>query len=708
MNISELLQSLIESIWQSNIELSLLLLAVLFARLAIRKTTKIYNAYPLWLSIPVGMIFAKVASLIEFTEPPSSVLNYAAQNYIVQPPTSVNDWTALGIVWVLITTALLLRLLKQHILLRKELLQITVDGPRPFSAKYPVIGVDKSDFSPAVYGFFTPKIYFPIQLQNELTDQQIKLIIRHEEHHITQRHLWLNLLWDIAVCLMWFNPLIYISRQGFRQDQELYCDYLVLEKSTQHDHLSYGHALLATVSATHSVSLLCSWKTFDRLEERIMNITQSTNLTTKLTTKIAITLSVLGIVVCTSIYGVSATEYDKEPILSQSRDDSGNTESIMRIDEDKSYIEENGKRYVIEEGAQRPISDKEDSEFTALMKKSKNNNKDSLTHSIDENGEKITWRMGETHFVEENGQRFVKERGNTRSMTKAEHKAFKEKVKLSTHERKQHRKALEETKSKQKHTKADVSLSAEIDRNTETIFRKNGKSYIEENGERYIVENDIERPMSNKENSKFIAMVKESKNKKKDSLMQDTNENGKKITWRTQNIQYIEDNGKRFVVEDGHLRPMTAAEYRMLEERIELAKREGKQYRKKKAKAKQKREQAKVKARFQTKTAMTGERFETHRLKAKATALAQYEEEFERARQKVVAKQKEVIEAQKSGQLSTERAKRMLESLYEAETMLSQQTKHVQQKIIPRKNIIENKIKELEHQQGIRELQRAI
>lgn len=701
---SELLQSLVPSLWQSNIELSLLLLAVLIARLAIRKTTKIYNAYLLWLSIPVGILIAKAVSLIEFTEPPISVVNYAAQNYFVQPPTAVNDWTTLSIIWAAITIALILRLLKQHFLLRKELIKITVQGPSTYSAKYPVISVEKEDFSPAVYGFLKPKIYFPVHLYNELSDQQIKLIISHEEHHITQQHLWLNLLWDLAVCLMWFNPLIYISRQGFRHDQELFCDYLVLEKSAEHDHLPYGHALLATVSATHSVSLLCSWKTFDQLEERIMNIKQSTTLRTKLTTKIAIGIFATGIIAGTSIYAVSATEYDADPTLSQSRNDDGVIESIVRLDDNKSYIDNGGKRYVIEGGLKRPISEKENTEFSALLEKSKNNNKDSLTHSVDENGEKIIWRKGKTHFIEENGKRFIKENDSTRAMTEDEYKTFKDKIKQAKRGNEQYRKAFKNAKSKQKHAKKDVSQNAHIDRNTETIIRVDGKSYVEENGERYIVEDNIERPMNDKENSEFKAMLKKSKNRKKEVLWQNSDDNGKTTTWRNEEIEFIEENGKRFVSEDGKRRPMTKAEVKLFEERIELAKREGKQYRKKKARAKLKGEQTKLEASNQSKKALKEKqkvvadtRFEKYRLKARANALNEYEKEFERARQKVIAKQKKVTEAQQSGKLSEELAESMLENLLEKENELNQQSEHVRQKI-----------EELDQKHTIEKLRRAI
>lgn len=163
----------------------------------------------------------------------------------------------LGIVWSIVAILLVLRLVHQHLELRRKLAVMTVAIDIGCESTYPLVGIDNDEFSPAVYGFIKPKIYFPIQLQATLSDKQIERIIRHEEHHITQQHFWLNLFWDILVCAFWFNPLMYLSRQGFRHDQELFFDYLVLNKSNNHsDNQNYGYALLSTVTATHSVSLL--------------------------------------------------------------------------------------------------------------------------------------------------------------------------------------------------------------------------------------------------------------------------------------------------------------------------------------------------------------------------------------------------------------------------------------------------------------------
>ncbi len=351
------MSELLAYLWQSNIELSLLLAVILIARLAIRKTTKNYNAYLLWLSIPIGLGVAKLISYLEFSQPPAETVNYIINSYVVKPSQSFDTWSYAAYLWLLVSTLLLIRLARQHQSLRKELKSISVPHNLKINSKYPIIGIDKEGFSPAVYGFIQPKIYFPIPLEKELTAEQIKLIIKHEEHHISQKHLWLNLLWDILVCLVWFNPLIYISRQNFRHDQEVYCDYLVLNRAPEPEHKTYGHALLSTVSATHSVSLLCSWKMFNQLEERIMSIK---NVKRK-SNKFALSLGAIAIIASTSLYAINMNSFKQ-------LDKDGEHRVEWSID-GKSYVEKDGEWWVYENGNKRPMTKLEKREFEEAVER---------------------------------------------------------------------------------------------------------------------------------------------------------------------------------------------------------------------------------------------------------------------------------------------------------------------------------------------------
>ena len=381
-------------LWQFNIELSLLLLLVLSSRTLLRRSGKNYNAYLLWLSVPVGLFLAFIMSNIDVATSTQfanelltqGTIHNSINDYVIEPSSTLFSWSPIFMYgWITISLLLLLRLFNQHLKLRNELKNIAINNNRdcfPFISKYNIKLVEKANFSPAVYGYIQPTIYFPLQLTKELNKTQIELIIQHEEQHIKQKHLWLNLIWDLVVCLMWFNPFIYLSRQRFRHDQELFCDYLVLQQCSNQNKLSYGHALLSTVSATHSVSLLCSWKSYNQLEERIMNIKKNHQLNNL---KLIALLSAV-ILACTSLYAVSATETDEKTVQTKvfkykHSDDKDNASEIEMKINNMHFIEKNGKRYAVEDGIQRDMTKEESEQFDSELATAKKYKEAKKMHS---------------------------------------------------------------------------------------------------------------------------------------------------------------------------------------------------------------------------------------------------------------------------------------------------------------------------------------
>lgn len=359
----------LDAFWHFNLDLSVIVLTVLIVRFFIRKTTKSYNSYLLWLAIPLGFVVAKIIASIDFSSANSDYIGQAVSVMIAKPVETLQNYQWLGALWLTGTTLLLLRLIIQHVELRKDLKKIE----RPINelpgfdlirkSRYQVVAVDHKEMSPAVYGFVKPTIYFPIHVAKQLSVQQIQLIIEHEEQHIKQKHLWLNLLWDVLVCIGWFNPLIYIARKNFRHDQELFCDYLVLNKGNHTRTKDYGHALLSTVSATHSVSLLCSWKVFNQLEERIMNITEPLNKTGK----IVMTLGAAFVLSCCAVYAANKEPKEERVITTENIviDDEGNKKVVLEFSEGDgiTYLQENDNYYILEGGNKRPMTEQERKEF---------------------------------------------------------------------------------------------------------------------------------------------------------------------------------------------------------------------------------------------------------------------------------------------------------------------------------------------------------
>jgi beta-lactamase regulating signal transducer with metallopeptidase domain len=354
-------------LWQFNLEVSLLLGFIVLVRFTIRKVVGFYNLYLFWLSVPVALL---VTTLLSYVDLSSSAGIAPVQAVVYQYiPTqqavlnSINAWSILGLVIIPLVAFFGVRLLVQHLSLRRELKQISASESLTINSNYPIVPVAKEGFSPAVYGFMRPKIYFPSELARSLSAQQLKLIVLHEEQHIKQGHLWLNLCWDVLVCFLWFNPLVYIARQSFRHDQEMFCDYLVLKNSDPHDQHNYGHALLSTVSATHSVSLLCSWKMFNQLEDRIMNI--KSTFTTKM--KLSVAFFAATLVGFASIYSLAMAHDTKShdanvKVIVKN----GAKHKIKLIDDELTYIEEGGDKYVVENGVRREMTAADAAKFEEM------------------------------------------------------------------------------------------------------------------------------------------------------------------------------------------------------------------------------------------------------------------------------------------------------------------------------------------------------
>jgi len=367
---------------QLHLEFSFLILAILLARYCLKKSSKIYNVYWLWLALPLAPIASVTIKAFEL--PPIFTSNTTVTSFyeiqantplVIEHASQQSNGTLIGplfLLWLIGALWFFSRLVKQHVDLRQQLADDDFCQAISLSSRYPICGVADTDFSPAVYGFCKPKIYFPIALQNSLDAKQCDLIVQHEEQHIRQGHLWLNLVWDIIVCINWFNPLFYFARQAFRHDQELHCDHIVLKESQSAQQIDYGLALLSTVSATHSVSLLCSWKMFDQLEERIMNIKTKPSMLAKT----LITGMLASLLFASSLYALATQETidtDSEKssqsvtIVKVKTDDQAQTTISTG---DRTYRLENGEKFALVDGERVELSEEEVKEFEHLIEQS--------------------------------------------------------------------------------------------------------------------------------------------------------------------------------------------------------------------------------------------------------------------------------------------------------------------------------------------------
>lgn len=100
--------------------------------------------------------------------------------------------------------------------------------------------------SPMLIGFWTTRIYLPQALLTEMTGREddICLMLHHELVHYRRKDIWYKWLFQAALCVHWFNPLVYVFRRKFNVDCELACDETVLKLLSEEGRRAYGNMLL--------------------------------------------------------------------------------------------------------------------------------------------------------------------------------------------------------------------------------------------------------------------------------------------------------------------------------------------------------------------------------------------------------------------------------------------------------------------------------
>ncbi|QOX64983.1 M56 family metallopeptidase [Anoxybacterium hadale] len=95
--------------------------------------------------------------------------------------------------------------------------------------------------SPCVVGFFHPGIYLP----SGISGPERQYILRHENIHIRRFDYLLKPLAFLALCLHWFNPLVWISYRLMGRDMEMSCDESVLRGMGLDIKKAYSSSLLS-------------------------------------------------------------------------------------------------------------------------------------------------------------------------------------------------------------------------------------------------------------------------------------------------------------------------------------------------------------------------------------------------------------------------------------------------------------------------------
>jgi bla regulator protein BlaR1 len=107
------------------------------------------------------------------------------------------------------------------------------DGiPVTFDSRHP---------TPAVGGVLYPHILLPIAIDRLLNRQELNAVLLHEMAHAKRRDNLIRLLYEVALCALWFHPLIWLVGARMALYRELSCDESVIRRA-------HGQALVSALA----------------------------------------------------------------------------------------------------------------------------------------------------------------------------------------------------------------------------------------------------------------------------------------------------------------------------------------------------------------------------------------------------------------------------------------------------------------------------
>jgi hypothetical protein len=178
----------------------------------------------------------------------------------------------LAALWVTGTIAMLIHLLARIRAERRETQASSSQNESDVTSNFLAEGIPVSfgdqQAGPAVRGVLYPRILLPVGIERVLNRREFHAVLIHELAHARRRDNLIRLLYEASLCVLWFNPLMWLAGARMGLYRELSCDESVIRRAhgqelvsalaklavpkqasilqaTASSHLSYRLALLA-------------------------------------------------------------------------------------------------------------------------------------------------------------------------------------------------------------------------------------------------------------------------------------------------------------------------------------------------------------------------------------------------------------------------------------------------------------------------------
>lgn len=169
--------------------------------------------------------------------------------------------------------------------------------------------------APLTYGVFRPVILMPTSTDWENT-KSLQYVLTHEYVHIRRFDSITKLVLIVALCVHWFNPLVWAMYILANRDIELSCDEAVVRLFGESTKAAYARSLISMEETRSGLTPLCNNFNKNAIEERITAIMKY-----KKTSIFSLVLALSLIFCATTAFATSAQQ---EPDYRMT-DEDGNT-----------------------------------------------------------------------------------------------------------------------------------------------------------------------------------------------------------------------------------------------------------------------------------------------------------------------------------------------------------------------------------------------
>ena len=149
--------------------------------------------------------------------------------------------------------------------------------------------------TPVTYGWIHPAIVFPKGLHLK-EDGEVRFCLQHELVHIRNYDNFKKLLAHLALCIHWFNPLVWVMYLLFNRDMELLCDETVVRRSGG-ERQDYALTLLSMAACRNMGFRTGLGFGKNAVKERIVAV-----MTFKKTTLIGVLAAILAITAALTVF----------------------------------------------------------------------------------------------------------------------------------------------------------------------------------------------------------------------------------------------------------------------------------------------------------------------------------------------------------------------------------------------------------------------